>query len=213
MTSYRVGIPFGPGRIPLLVIPAATLSISGALLAGAHGFETFGGYAPCALCLEQRETHWVALGIGALALIAFWRSNVQSVRILFLSLLAVAYLWSAGAAGFHVGVESGWWSGPTDCGTNLSDFDYQDSLVASLQKQTKAVPCDEVAWRFLGISMAGYNLLVSLGVSVGLLLVLFREARGITWPQIARELNQVRRPSHYIQRQSEGHNDSETLKS
>jgi len=150
--------------VPEQALVAAALS-SGALLAGAHLFETVGGLAPCALCLDQREAHWTALalavaGIGVGAVFKWRRAAAATAGA-----LALVYLVSAGLAFYHAGVEHHFWPGPATCfGGGVVDLG--DGELADILNEKPAMPsCSDAAWRFLGVSMAGYNLLVSAALS------------------------------------------------
>ena len=80
----------------------------------------------------------------------------------------------AGIAVFHVGVEQQWWPGTAECG----GIDGANLSLEQLKAQILAAPvvrCDEVAWSLFGISMAGYNILLSLGLA----LVAFAAACGV----------------------------------
>jgi disulfide bond formation protein DsbB len=132
-----------------------------ALIAGAWFFELVWGLRPCKLCLEQRLPHYAAIGLSAAALVL-----ARSVRLQWLVLLALAGLmvWSAGLGLYHAGVEWGWFAGPNDCGgaaapaaAGVQDF------MKQLQT-TRVVACSEAAWRFLGLSLAGWNAVASLGL-------------------------------------------------
>lgn len=143
---------------------------AGALLAAAHAFERFGGLAPCVLCLRQREAHWMALGLAvALGVLTLVRKG-EGARRAACAVLAIAFLYAAGWAAFHMGVEFKWWAGPAACaGGGLGEIT-PDSIAAALDGAQKVVRCDEVAWRFLGVSMAGWNAIISLtlaGMSAG----------------------------------------------
>jgi disulfide bond formation protein DsbB len=145
--------------------PLCALLASAAMLAIAHAFETFGGLEPCNLCLKQREIYWTALGVGVVgvALQRFSWTTRSKLAVLFL--LGVIFLYGAGLAAFHAGVEWKWWPGPTTCvaGSGVS----ADDMAALLGGGPIQAPaCDVAAWVFLGISMAGWNALVSLGLSV-----------------------------------------------
>lgn len=131
---------------------------SAALLAGAFGFQYIGGLAPCQLCLWQRWPHAAAVLIGVLALVLGWR-----VLALFGGLAALT---SAGIGMFHVGVEQKWWEGLASCtagsikGLSTADLLNPNIVVAA------PVRCDEIAWQLLGVSMAGWNVILSLGLLV-----------------------------------------------
>ena len=86
-----------------------------------------------------------------------------SRKVMTLALLAIAaaMLWNAGLGTYHSGVEWHWWPGPQDCSGAVPNFSAGGSLLDQINK-TRVVRCDEAAWRFLGLSLAGYNVLVSL---------------------------------------------------
>lgn len=124
-----------------------------ALLLGAFAFQHIGGLAPCHLCLLQRWPHAAAILIGAAAL-------ALGNRLLGW-LGAAAALTTAGIGGYHTGVERGWWEGPTTCtsggATSLSADDFFDKVI-----NAPLIRCDEVAWQMLGLSMASWNMVISL---------------------------------------------------
>jgi disulfide bond formation protein DsbB len=136
------------------------------MLAAAHAFERLGGYQPCTLCLRQREVYWVVLaGVLVWAVLATLRPKLRGGR-LAAGLLAAAFLFSAGLAAYHAGVEWKWWPGPSGCsgaGGPVSGA----SLAATLsgEKPVRAPACDEAAWVFAGLSMAGWNSLASLAMA------------------------------------------------
>ena len=145
--------------------PVVAFVVSALMLVAAHAFETFGKLAPCHLCLKQREVYWVAGTVALIALVARRTPWAAKVRRPFDLLLAAIFLYGAGLAAFHAGVEWKWWPGPTTCtgGGAASAGD----LVAMLKGGSVKVPqCDKAAWVFLGLSMAGWNALASLGFAV-----------------------------------------------
>jgi len=134
---------------------------SAALLAGAHAFETFGHYAPCELCLKQREVHWLALWVGAIGYgVSFWRPNLARPACLLLGLVFVG---STIVATYHAGVEWKWWPGPAACtgGGHVGKITAADMAKLLSNDVGHIVQCDEAAWRMFGISMAGYNAVIS----------------------------------------------------
>jgi disulfide bond formation protein DsbB len=145
---------------------------SAALLAVAHASETFGHLSPCELCLHQREGYWAALaealaGYG----IAKWRHALARP---LLGLLAVIFLGEAVLAAYHAGVEWKWWPGPARCTGAHGHVSAQ--AMASLLSGAKMaiVQCDEAAIRILGLSMAGWNALAALALTVVTLVALRR---------------------------------------
>ncbi|HZZ67923.1 MAG TPA: disulfide bond formation protein B [Phenylobacterium sp.] len=136
------------------------LVISGAMLATAHGFETFGGLAPCELCLKQRTVYWVAGAIAAAAMIVVRLPGGPRWREASCWLLALVFLASVGIAGYHAGVEWHFWPGPASCsgGGKVSMAALNDLLQG---KGVKMPNCDEPAWKLFGLSMAGWNTVAS----------------------------------------------------
>ena len=130
---------------------------SAALLGGAFAFQYIGGLAPCALCLWQRWPHAAAILIGGVALATGWRG--------LLWLGALAAMATAGIGVFHVGVEQLWWEGLAACTAgSISGISAADLLNPSADVAAP-VRCDEIPWQMLGISMAGWNVIVSLGLA------------------------------------------------
>lgn len=141
----------------------AALLASAAMLAIAHAFQTFGGLAPCALCLQQREVYWVA-GATALGLMTLVRlPGGARWREISCWLLALLFLIGAGVAVYHAGAEWKFWPGPSACSgvsTGVSSADLQNLLAGKV----KPPACDKAPWVFLGLSMAGWNAVISFGL-------------------------------------------------
>ena len=158
---------------------AAAFLASASLLAGAHLFENFGGLVPCILCLDQREAHWTALGVAAAGLVVARAFNAKRGAAAAVGATALVYAVSTGLAFYHTGVEYGFWPGPAICsGGGGIDVDISD-LAAALSQATDAPSCEDVQWRFFGISMAGYNLLASAGLFALTLLAAISETRHV----------------------------------
>lgn len=135
-----------------------------ATLAGAWFFELVLDIKPCPLCLEQRYAYYLAVPLAlATAILAATRSQRPLIVAGFV-LLALAMLGNAGLGGYHAGVEWQLWQGPTDCSGPVVDLGTAGSLLQRLET-VKIVRCDEVQWRFLGLSLAGYNVLISLALA------------------------------------------------
>ena len=128
------------------------------LLAGAFVFQLL-GYAPCKMCIWQRWPHGAAIGIGIVVMFAG--------PMLFLGLAGASSALITGGIGvYHTGVERDWWEGPTDCtgaGDSLAGLSGADLL--STDAVVDIVMCDEVAWAFLGVSMASWNAIVSFALA------------------------------------------------
>ena len=147
MNAYSRGFP--PRQIALTAAAG-----SAALLIAALGFQAM-GYAPCELCILQRWPHLVAALIG----VAIWRLGWNRA-LAALGLLAA--LTATGLAIYHSGVELKLWQGPQACSggvSGIANMSTQDLLTAI--EAAPMVRCSDVAWSFLGISMAGWNAICS----------------------------------------------------
>lgn len=141
------------------------LVAAAAMLAIAHAFETFGGYAPCNLCLRQREVYWTIALVAAGFMIVVRMPGGPKLRQASCWLLAALFLFSAGLAAFHAGVEWKFWPGPTSCsgGGGAISADSLSALLAGAQIRPPS--CDTAAWVFAGLSMAGWNALGALALT------------------------------------------------
>jgi disulfide bond formation protein DsbB len=149
---------------PAAAAALAVFVISGATLLGALFFQYVLKLPPCPLCLEQRLPYHVVIPLSLLLAIAALARAPRALITVGLIAIAVAMLCGAALGAYHAGVEWRWWPGPTDCTGPLTDFSKNGSLLDQL-KSARIVRCDEAAWRFLGISLAGYNVLISLLVA------------------------------------------------
>ncbi len=149
-----------------------------AAIVAAWGFELIGGYIPCELCLQQRTPYYVGLPIAALALIADVIGAPKWIVRLALALVAVSFVYNAGLGIYQSGAQWGYWQGPTACSGNGTALPASaKDLLSSLDK-VKVVSCTEVTWRFLGLSFAGWNAIISGLVAVlAVLATLVRPAR------------------------------------
>ena len=149
------------GADPALTAALSIAVIAAATLAGAWFFQLVLDIRPCPLCLEQRYAYYLAIPLGALTALAAGRSTLRSLVLAGLALLALAALGNAVLGTYHAGVEWGFWQGPTDCTGPVGNLGSAGTLLERLDK-VKVIRCDEVQWRFLGLSLAGYNVLISL---------------------------------------------------
>jgi disulfide bond formation protein DsbB len=154
----------GSDSRPALIAAAAIAVVAAATLAGAWYFQLVLDILPCPLCLEQRYAYYLAVPLGALVAWAAAKRAPRGVLIAGLAILALAALGNAWLGFYHAGVEWGFWQGPTECSGPVLDLGRAGSLFDNLDK-VKVIRCDEVQWRFLGLSLAGYNVLISLSMA------------------------------------------------
>jgi disulfide bond formation protein DsbB len=152
------------GTNPALAAALAITAIAAATLAGAWFFQLVLDIRPCPLCLEQRYAYYLAVPLGALLAWAAAKRAPRAVLVAGLAALALAALANAWLGAYHAGVEWGFWQGPTECSGSVLDLGKAGSLFDNLDK-VRVIRCDEVQWRFLGLSLAGYNVLISLSMA------------------------------------------------
>lgn len=144
--------------------------IPAGLLAGALGSQYIGGLHPCEMCWWQRYPHFAAV---PLALLAFFIGNPGIKRVL-VALAALAILTSGLIGGFHAGVEYGWWPGLSTCSTvpTGSADEVMDQIL-----NAPIIRCDVAPWDLFGISLAGFNFLISTFGALLVLLWIWRDKR------------------------------------
>ena len=154
---------------------ARTLAIAvpAALLAGAFGSELFGGLFPCEMCWWQRYAHIAGLGFALLSLLL---RNAPDRGRSFVWLAALAILASGGIGAYHAGVEADIFEGFTQCTSTTSAGLSSEELL----KQVMAAPivrCDDIQFSFFGISMAGWNAILSVLAALSILWLSLRRPR------------------------------------
>jgi disulfide bond formation protein DsbB len=137
------------------------LAIVSALVVGTVLVMQFGyGYAPCKLCLTERLPYYAAIPLGLIALFA-----PERLGRLALGLAALGLLYGAGIGVYHAGAEWGFWPGPSDCGGGAGANPGQIGDFLNALQSTKVVDCSVAALRILGLSLAGWNALVSFALA------------------------------------------------
>ena len=166
----RMSTPHSPAATARLI----TLLLPFALLAGAYGSQYLGGLYPCEMCWWQRYAHFAALVPAILAFTA----PAETSRSRMLVLLAALGIAASGAIGvYHAGVEAKIFEGFTTCTSTITG----GGSTADLLKQITHAPlvrCDEVQYRFLGISLAGWNAIISLCGAAMILFLSLKRSRG-----------------------------------
>lgn len=151
------------------VILIASLVILGA----AYAFQYIGGLQPCVLCLWQRYPYLATIALGAAGLAAARQPRLAAA---ILAASGIVFVIGAGIGAFHVGVEQGWWQGTASCGGVRPPSGSIEELRERLMR-TPVIRCDEVSWSLFGVSMAGYNVLMSLGLAAMAFMASFRQVR------------------------------------
>lgn len=126
-------------------------------IVGAWGFELIGGFIPCELCYAQRIPYYIGLPVLMLT-IGFWQKMPNALRLVLTLLAAAIFIWGMYLGVFHAGVEWKFWAGPSSCTGDGGGISFSDM---SALNEVKIIPCDDPSFRFLGISFAGYNALIS----------------------------------------------------
>ncbi|WP_298258833.1 disulfide bond formation protein B [Bradyrhizobium sp.] len=161
MSGMTAVSPIPRKSSPALVAALAILLIAAATIAGAWYFQLVLGLQPCPMCLEQRYAYYLVIPVAALTAFAAGQHAARGLVIGGLAILALATLANAVFGAYHAGVEWKFWPGPADCTGPVGNLGSAGSLLDRLDK-VKVVMCDEVQWSFLGLSLAGYNALISL---------------------------------------------------
>ena len=150
---------------PVRWIIVALVSALG-LLGAAHAFETFGGLPPCELCLTQRAVYWLAATVAAGGLILLrFQGQEPAARFICLA-LALVFGGETLVAAYHAGVEWKWWPGPAACTGGHTHVSLDDLKAFAQGRHVAIVRCDQPAFRLLGLSMAGWNALIALKLTV-----------------------------------------------
>lgn len=145
-----------------LIVPAALM---GGALISQYGF----GLYPCQMCWWQRYPHITAIVLALLALTIRGKGAGDMTVILAAICIGASGL----IGGFHAGVEYGWWEGVTSCATVASGGNPLDAIM-----NAPVIRCDVAPWSLLGISLAGFNFLISLGGAILIFALLGKGRKG-----------------------------------
>lgn len=149
---------------PARTAPLVIAIIGAAALGGAWIFQYGFGLQPCPLCLEQRVAYYFAIPLACLLAAGVPLGAKRKVLVAGFVVIAGLMLWNAGLGAYHSGVEWKWWPGPQDCSGPINELGSAGGLLKKIET-IRIVRCDEVQWRFLGLSLAGYNVLISLALA------------------------------------------------
>jgi disulfide bond formation protein DsbB len=150
---------------PQLAAAAIVALVGLATIGGFFFFQYVVGLAPCPLCLEQRNAYYISVPLAALLWLGAGYGSQRKVLLLGFLVIVAAMLWNTGLSTYHAGIEWKWWPGPQDCTGPMNNVGSAKDLLNQLNTFSP-VRCDEAAWRFLGLSLAGYDVLVSLGLAI-----------------------------------------------
>ena len=154
MNAPRKQILAKPPRL-VMQASAVVLVAAAATILAALAFEHLGGYAPCPLCLEERYAYYFAVPASAVAVLLARNYATGPARILLL-LIALAFLANAVAGIYHAGIEWKLWEGPAAC-SGAFELEWGEGGIVD----TPVIRCDEASWRFLWLSFAGWNAVIS----------------------------------------------------
>ncbi len=146
-----------------LLLALAILAIAAMSIAGAFLFEAL-GFAPCELCLKERIPYYAAIPLAGLAAFFAARGRTKLLRAAFAG-LALVFAASAAFGAYHAGVEWGFWPGPSECSGVLERAPSVEQFLSQLQS-AKVVRCDAPALRIFGLSLAGWNAVISAGLAL-----------------------------------------------
>ena len=151
-----------------LLAQRLAIAVPALLLGGAYISQYVFGLFPCEMCWWQRYPHYIALALGLTA--AFTPPARLGLKRSVITLAALAILASGLIGGFHAGVEYDWWEGITGCATNVAaGGNALDNIM-----NAPLVRCDVSPWDLFGISLAGWNFIISTGAGCAILVLLMR---------------------------------------
>ncbi len=158
-----VAAPFWRAN-PALAAALVIAIVGAGTIAGAWFFELVLKLRPCPLCLEQRVPYYIGIPLALAVAFAAWRGAPRTLVTGGLIALAALMLWGGYLGVFHAGVEWKFWPGPAEC-SGAATLGPAGGLLDRL-KDIVVVRCDDAAWRFLGISLAGYNAVISVALAL-----------------------------------------------
>jgi disulfide bond formation protein DsbB len=148
---------------PLVMANRVALGLPLVLAGGALASQYLGGLHPCEMCHWQRWPHYAAIVAAAFA----WPAPVPARRALVT--LAAVLIAASGAIGvFHAGVEYGWWQGITACTSMIRPTGDTRTMLDQIMS-APVIRCDVAQWRLLGVSLAGFNAILSIGGAAAIL--------------------------------------------
>ena len=157
------------------VVPALIIAISVSALGSALASQYWGGLLPCVLCIYQRWAYGAALTFGV-AGFGLSKSTPNFLKAA-IAMAGLSFLGGSVIAGFHVGVEQGWWQGFAGCHVLPLDPTLTPEQMRAQLLATEFVACDQIPWSMFGVSMAGYNALFSAAFASATLIAAWKRPR------------------------------------
>lgn len=145
---------------------ALVLFLAVVVIATALAFEHVGGYVPCPLCLQQRYAYYAGVPLLFLALVLVAAERERLAALVFV-VVALGFLANAGLGIYHAGAEWKFWPGPDTCAAGPAPLTTSAGGLLKELAKTRVVRCDEAAWRMLGLSFAGWNVVACLLLAAG----------------------------------------------
>ena len=164
-------------RHPDAVAPAFVFVLALATIIGAWISQLGFDYLPCHLCLEQRIPYYIGVPIALAALIAGSLDAPSRITRTLLAIAGLVFAYNIYLASYHAGVEWRWWPGPPDCSPGGSSGVTSTQDLLNQLNNIHVVSCTDAAFRFLGLSFAGWNAVVSVVLVVAALLGTLRGSR------------------------------------
>jgi disulfide bond formation protein DsbB len=152
---------FDPFKSPAYRAGSAALVGAIVVILVALGFQHIGGYQPCPLCLQQRWAYYAAIPALFVGLSLLGAERPGAAGVIFL-LVSLAFLANAALGVYHAGAEWKFWPGPDTCAAGTMPLGTPAGSLLKQLETARVVRCDEAAWRFLGLSFAGWNVVTSL---------------------------------------------------
>jgi disulfide bond formation protein DsbB len=152
------------GDDPMKLSALLIAMVGTAAILGAFVFQYGFGYQPCPLCLDQRIAYYVSIPLALMIAVGAGHGASRKVLTLGFGAIAIAMVINVLYGVYHSGIEWQWWAGPAECSGPLNSLGGTGGLLQQLGT-VRVVRCDEAPWRFLGLSLAGYNALISLALA------------------------------------------------
>jgi disulfide bond formation protein DsbB len=147
------------------VVAAGVALVAAATLVAAWGFQYIGGYIPCELCYQERVPYYIAIPLALIAAASAYYGGPAWLTRGALFLVGLAFAWGTYLAAYHTGVEWHFWPGPTDCSGDTANAVSTGDLLKQIDN-IRVAQCDVVQWTMFGLSFAGWNTVISAGLTV-----------------------------------------------